>query len=240
MKKLVITSAIVLTLGAELAMAGGYNLGRPGKNIIPIEPPVPAGNCLTYDYVDLNYVYQDFGTQFFDEGKGFSGNFSKSLGRSMFVTGSYERAGYEYDWVDHIVDADTHRYRLGFGAKHSVAKCFDITIQGGGQYYDSEFVNHAAKDFNSWGWYAGPGFRFIVGKRLELFGNAFYSKNEGDHRESMLSQHNAYNPSAEVDDYGWRFTPGMIYYVTENVGLKVAAEFEKEDTSLLFGVRVAY
>jgi len=240
MKKLVITSAMVLALGAELAMAGEFNFGHPGKNIIPIEPADTAGNCLSYDFIDLNYTVTSFGNSFFDDGKGFSVDFSKSLGNFAYVTGEYQRGGYDYDWVDHVVDVNTNRYRLGVGARHSVAKCFDLTLEGGGQYLDAEHHDHPSKDFDSWGWYAGPGFRFMVGKRLEVYGNAFYGKHEGDTREQLLSQNNFYNPSAEVDDYTWRFTPGVVYSVTENLGLKVGAEFEREEVELLFGVRVAY
>lgn len=239
MKKLIITCAITLALGAELAVAGDFNFGHTGKNIIPIDPPVP-GNCLTYDYIDLNYAIQDLGSRYFGEGRGFSGNFSKSLGNKFFVTGEFERAGYEYDWITHIVDADTRRYRLGIGARHSIAKCFDLTLEGGGQYYDSEFVNHPMKDFDSWGWYAGPGFRVMLGKRLEVYGKAFYGKHEGDLREDMISQNNFYDPRAEDDDYSWRFTPGLVYYVTENIGVKAGAEFERDDQSLLLGLRIAY
>lgn len=235
MKKLIIC-AFALAVTVSMAVAGDY--GRSSKGLVPVEPMIPVANCLSYDYVDLQYSSFDYGSAFLLDGSGYGIAFSKSIGSTLFVTGGYQHGNYTYDWVDHLTDVETSRYRLGLGARHTVAKCFDLTFEAGGQHMDSEYEPvYSDHDYDSWGYYFGPGFRTMVGK-WEFFANAFYSKHEGDFREEYLSHQTPIYD--RVDDYTWRFNPGIIYHFTENLGVKVAAEFDRQDTEWIFGVRFNY
>lgn len=221
MKKIVTTLAMISLFGVGLATAGDADYIDAGKNIISVTPP-PAP-CFSYDFFDLNYVFQDFDNRRAEGGQAWGLNFSKSLGDVFYVTGAYDRAKWSADYSNYnqYTNVRSDRYRFGVGARYSVLSCLDLTFEGGGSYQDYRFESWPAENnFDRWGWYAGPGIRGRLGKNVEFYGNAFYSAQEGL--------------------YGWRFTPGIILNVTEAIGLKMGAEFENEVNSLLLGVRLYY
>jgi len=237
MKKVITFCAFALAMGGGFASAGDFFGSQSGKGIVLVQPPLEQA-CFSYDYLDFHYLNLDLGSSWLIGGQGFSVGISKSIGERFFLTGSYQESVYDYDWINHIVEVDQKRYRFGAGFRHTVARCFDLTFEGGAQHLDASYEQkYWDHDYDSWGYYVGPGFRAMVGK-FEFFAHAFYGKHEGDMREEYLSHHTPIYD--RVDDYFWRFTPGVIYHVTENVGLKVAAEYERHDTEWLFGLRVAY
>ena len=73
------------------------------------------------------------------------------------------------------------------------------------------------------------------GGRFEFFAKAFYQKLEGDLSHEFLSHHT--NAHGRVDDYGWVFSPGMIFHLTDHLGFKLAGEFEEHQSSLILGAR---
>jgi len=215
-------AAILLTLvlAASFSIAGESVHRHSGKNIIGITPP--HANCFSYDYIDLNYIFQDFENRRVEGGDAWGINFSKSLGNTFYLTGSYENADYEGDlhYYNQFSGISTDRTRLGLGVHRTLFNCVDLTFEGGASYQETKYEVCPINNHEAWGWYVGPGIRAKVGKNVEFYGNAFYSGEEGD--------------------YGWRFTPGFILNVTEMVGLKFGGEFESDVNSLLLGVRVNY
>lgn len=236
MKKSVLLLVAVSLLAGGASIAGDWR--SPAKNLIPLAPPPAMENCLSYDFIDLEYQYTDFGSIHFDEGHGYGVGFSKSIGNLVYFTGSFADGGYEYNWDGHRLDVDTRKYRLGAGVRAPIAKCIDLTFEGGGEHYDAEYGGYYSDhDYDSWGYYFGPGIRARAG-RLEAFAKVFYFSREGDYRNEYLSHHSAYH--GRVDDYGWLFSPGFIFHVTDNFGVKIAAEIDEWDSTLIVGGRYEF
>ena len=232
MKKQLICLALASLLTSGIADAGDW-FGS-GKGLAPLAPPA-VHDCLSYDFVDLEYIHTDFGSGYFGDGDGYGIGFSKSIGDVLFLTGSFASGGYDYDWVNHIVPVDTNRYRLGAGARVGLAECVDLVFEGGAQHLDAEYGGgYSDHDYDSWGWYMGTGIRARTG-RLEWYAKVFYTANEGDYSQEYLSHHTT--NYGRVDDYGWVYTPGVIYHLTDNVGLKFGMEIDEDDTSYLAGLR---
>ena len=226
-------TAAIAILSGGLSIAGDW--GNLAKNLTPLAPPPVQEHCLSYDYVDLEYIYTDYESTFFSEGHGYGVGFSKSIGSSLFFTGSFAEGSYDYNWVNHVLNVDTHRYRLGAGARVPLAECVELTFEGGAEHLEAEYGDYYSyKDYDSWGYYVGPGIRARSG-RFEFFAKAFYIGREGDYSQRYLSQHVAHH--GRVDDYGWVFTPGLIFHVTESFGLKLAAEFDENATAFTVGGR---
>ncbi|MEM9016830.1 MAG: hypothetical protein AAGC68_07430 [Verrucomicrobiota bacterium] len=232
MKKHLLRFAIALFLTSGVAHAGDW--GNLGKGMAPVVPHV---DCLSYDYVDLEYIYTDYGTPKFDDGHGYGIGFSKSLGSAFFLTGSFSDSGYDYDWDGHIVDVDTRRYRMGLGTNIPLAKCVDFTFEGGFDHLDAEYTYHPDHDYDSWAYYFGPGIRARAGA-FEVYAKIFYFSREGDLSQYYLSQHTFSH--GRVDEDGWLFTPGIIYHFTDSFGLKVGAEIDQYNTAFLLGARFHY
>lgn len=224
----------VLVLFFVFPEAGAGDLTIPAKDLVPTAAPVPEGNCLSYDFIDLEYGITDFGTSYYGEGDSWGVGFMKSLGPIFYLTGSYGEGGYEFDACCALLDVDTDRYRLGLGARRSIAQCVDLTFEGGFDHRDSEYPGYPQLDYDSWGYYVGPGIRARAG-RFEVFGNAFYTSREGDYSQRYL----AWQTSAALseNEAGWIFNPGVIYHLTEHWGLKAAAEVGELDTAFTFGAR---
>jgi len=232
MKKLQFPLILAALLPVGTVLAGDWRMSS--KGLAPLAPPEPHVSSLSYDYLDFHYRFDDHDTPFFEDGYAYGIGFSKSLGSRFFLTGAFEDGGYDYDWVHHIVNVDTKRYRLGLGVRHQLSKHVDLTLEGGAEHLEAEFTNHADHDYDSWGYYVGPGVRGRYG-RFEFFAKAFYQKHEGDLSHEFLSQHT--NAHGRVDDYGWVFSPGMIFHVTDHLGFKLAGELEEHQSSLLLGAR---
>ncbi len=227
---------------ASFFLPGALNAGDwgdLGKGIAPLAAPTSDCNtCLSYDYIDLNYIMNDFGTPYFQDGRGYGISFSKSLGCNFFFTGGFADGSYDYDWVGHIVPVETQRFRLGLGARVSIGECVDLTFEGGAQHLDAEFgAGYADHDYDSWGYYVGPGIRARAG-RLEAYGKLLFTSNEGDLSQYYLSHHTTVH--RRVDQDGWLFTPGIIFHVNDVLALKAGAEIDELDSSFLFGARFHY
>lgn len=233
MKKTVLTLAIASFLAAGMAEAGDWS--RPAKGLAPLAPPVAHGNCLSYDFIDLDYTWDDFGSNLFSNGTSYGVGFSKSLGSLLFVNFAFQDGTYDYDLFGHNINVDTHRYRMGLGVRHEIARCIDLTFEGGMDHLDVENSHHYRdRDYDSWAYYFGPGIRARAG-RFEVYGKALYTNREGDRRNEFVNHH----AHRQYEDYstGWVFTPGMIYHLTESIGLKVAGEFNGTDSALSVGMR---
>lgn len=127
---------------------------------------------------------------------------------------------------------------MGVGTRVSLAECIDLTFEGGARHLDREYESdYSGWDHDSWGWYFGPGIRARMG-RLEVYAKAFYFGHEGDLSQQFLSEHTTYH--GRVDDYGWLFQPGLIYHVSDNLGVKFGLEIDEVDTSYFAGVRLHY
>lgn len=233
MKTTVLTLALASLVTLGTSVAGDWTWNRPAKNLIPLEPPV-VGSCLSYDYVDLEYISTDFGSPFYFDSHNYGIGFSKSLGDTFYVNGGFADGEYTFDWFDHVVPVETRRYRLGLGARKEIGKCIDLTFEGGFEHLDSEYNTDRAKDYDSWSYYFGPGIRARTG-RLEFFAKAYYYGREGDLSQQYLAMNSSYY--GRVNDYGWVFNPGFIFHFTDRLGLKLAAEFEEHDTDYTAGIR---
>lgn len=231
MKKSVIAFTMAI-LAAGVVSAGDFG----GKRLAPLAPPV-CDDCLSYDFIDLEYGVLDFGNDFSDEGDLYGIGFSKSIGSNFFFTGGYANGGYDYDWATEILDVSTHRYRLGLGARVSLAKCVDLTIEGGAEHTDTEYEHSPHLDHDSWAYYVGPGIRARAG-RLEVFAKALFVSREGDLSQQYLSMMTT--DHLGVDEDGWIFNPGLIFHVTDHLGLKLAGEFGENDNLVTGGVRFEF
>lgn len=231
MKKSVITFTMAI-LAAGVVSAGDFGV----KQLAPLDPPT-CNDCLSYDFVDLEYGLLDFGNDFADEGDLYGLGFSKSLGTNLFLTGGYANGGYDYDWGAEQLDVSTHRYRLGLGARVSLAKCVDLTFEGGAEHTDAEYEYHSHLDYDSWSYYVGPGVRARAG-RLEVFAKALFVSREGDLSQQYLSMMTT--DHLGIDEDGWIFNPGLIFHVTDHLGLKLAGEFGENDNLVTGGVRFEF
>ena len=232
------TMIAISVLVAGVANAGDW--ARPAKNRVPLSPPSMDGSCLSYDYLDLEYGNNDYGNGFFHNGESFGGGFSKSIGSTFFLNGSFADSSYDYDWVGHIVGVDTRRYRLGLGAHREIAKCVDLTFEGGADYLEAEYGSgYTDHDYDSWSYYAGPGIRARAG-RFEMFAKVFYVTSEGDATREYLAHHNCTCTDVSLSDDRWVFNPGFIFHVSDTFGVKVAAELDEHDTTFTFGGRLHF
>lgn len=244
-------------LGASAVVAGDWSPAA----IAPLPPLHLEESCLSYDFIDLQYINTDFGSGYFSHGHGYGIGFSKSIGgRSVrmshmspttgkapvapimsrttsdfFVTGSYSFGEFDDYFCGCNDMAENHKYRLGAGYRRSIGDCVDFTFEGGGEFLDSNYQKNRSRSFDSWGYYIGPGIRARAG-RFEMFANAYYFHREGDYSQNHIWPQFR-SGGYSHDPYGWRFTTGFIYHFTENFGLKVAAEIEDYDSALLVGGR---
>ncbi len=222
MKKIVIAFTLAF-LAAGVIKAGDTPVVSSGKTVTAVEP----GSCLTYDYIDLDYGVADNDNAFLGGGERWGINFSKSLSSNLFLTGGYTNTGFDYIWNNQVFDFDSDRYSLGLGAHMSLADCVDLTFEGGGDYRDAEFGGNGAFDYDSWGYYVGPGIRARAG-RFEAYAKVFYTGREG-----VLNQFG-------IDNDGWVFKPGMLFHLTDHLALKVAADVTELDSAVTVGARINF
>lgn len=223
---------------APLTVAAGDWRMNSAKSLAPLAPPVSHGNCLSYDYLDLGLVRTDFGSSYLRDSDGYGVGFSKSLGEHLFFVFDFADGEFDYDWYDHVVPVETQSYRLGLGARFGIAECVDLTLEGGARHVDTEFgPGYEYKDYDSWSWYFGPGVRAKMG-RFEVYAKIFYTGTEGDAFQEYLSHHTTFH--GRVDSNGWLFQPGLVYHVTDNLGVKFGIELDEIDTSYFAGVRLHY
>ena len=233
-KTLSLYIAVLLVTGGNI-VAGDW--GPSPKELVPLASPVAEGNCLTYDFLDLEYGITEFGSSYYTDGDFHGVGFSKSLGSSLFFTGGYADGGYTLNGLAKDSSVTTQRYRLGLGARHSIARCVDLTFEGGMEHTDAEYGGCDCLNYDSWSYYVGPGIRARSG-RLEMFAKALYTGREGDMSQTYLGFLTTESLSADED--GWLFSPGLVYHVTENLGIKVAAEIGELDTAVTFGIRLEF
>ncbi|MCP5539946.1 MAG: DUF481 domain-containing protein [Akkermansiaceae bacterium] len=218
--KSTILSLLALSL-APLASAGDYAGGKDfvassgGKDVVDSAKQVCActESCLTYDFFDVQYLYSDYDG--LDTGHGVGLNLSKSLIGQLYLTATAE-------WSDTGiwgVDADSWGLTAGLGYYMPVNDRLHLNLEAGGLY--SNFDSDEYSD-DKWGGYVGPGFRYCVTDNVELFGNAYWVLCEGGENT-------------------WDFNAGVIYDLTDTVGLKFSGVVDEHgDYSLLAGVRLYY
>lgn len=216
-------SAFIITL--TLLSAAIATAGEPAAKA-PIALPAPP--CLTYDYIDLDYGITDHGNSFLDDrGDRYGISFSKSLGEVFFLTGGYTNASVDYLYYNQYDEIESHRYTIGLGAHFSLSECVDLTIEGGADHRDARFDYNSQFNYDSWGYYVGPGIRARAG-RFEGFAKVFYVGREG-----ALAQYGA-------DFDGWLFQPGVLFHLTDHLALKVAADLGQHNSAVTFGARVHF
>ncbi|MDF1850198.1 MAG: hypothetical protein P1U85_05135 [Verrucomicrobiales bacterium] len=230
MKKQLICFAVASLLLPGVSFAGDWHTS--GKGLAPLAPPVQE-SCLSYDFIDLEYVHSAYDAGYIDDGQGFGFGFSKSLGHNFFLTGGFNGGSFDYNWAPHIGSVDTRAFRLGLGTHVALAKCVDLTFEGGATHVDAEFQNiHPVVEYDSWGYYVGPGLRARSG-RLEVYAKALYFDRSGD----GIPGHPYTSPNGAFAGHGWLFTPGMIFHLNEVFGIKVGGEFGEDTSNLLVGGR---
>lgn len=223
------TTPLIIAITACLAVPAfaGTPVAAPAPAKAPIECH-SADPCLSYDFIDLDYGIGSHDNAFFDDnGHQFGVAFSKSLGETFFLTGSYTNAGFDYLFNNQYLDFTSHRLTLGLGAHFSLAECLDLTLEGGASYRDNQFTGNANFDYDSWGYYVGPGLRARVG-RLEGFAKVFYFDREG-----VLGL-------SGVDVDGWVFQPGVLFHLTDTVAFKVAGDIGENFSAATFGLRLHF
>ncbi len=124
---------------------------------------------------------------------------------------------------------------MGLGVRHQIARCVDLTFEGGFDHLDAEYGRgYTDRDFDSWAYYFGPGIRARA-RRFEFFAKALYTDREGDKRQQYLSEDSVYLEHAY--DANWIFTPGVILHLNERIGFQIAGEFDGDDSALTLGAR---
>ncbi|HQW27985.1 MAG: hypothetical protein KA152_14325 [Verrucomicrobiales bacterium] len=236
MKKVTLLLTLFALVSAGSGLAGEWS--PPSKGPVPLPPPSFDENCLSYDFIDLDYINRDFGSQYFSKGQGYGAGFSKSISSSLYINGSYSFGEFEDVWCGCFDVAETHKYRLGAGVRKSIADCVDLTFEGGAEYLDTDYATKLDRGSDSWGYYVGPGIRARAG-RFEMFANSNFYHREGDYSQNHIDQQFR-STGYSNDPYGWRISTGFIYHVSERFGVKVAGEFEKYDSALLLGGRFMF
>lgn len=227
MKNLFLLIALVSL--SPIAAFGGPILASAAKAPIrDCKAPVECHPCLSYDFIDLEYGITDFSNPFLnDDAESLGVSFSKSLGEVLFLTGGYTNTD-----TDHLFglggsDLEVHQYTLGLGAHFSLAKCVDLTLEGGFDHRDFSSDGGGLRSFDSWGYYVGPGIRARSG-RLEGFAKVFYVGREG-----VPALYN-------FDSDGWVFNPGVLYHLTDHLALKVDADLGEDYSTVNFGARIHF
>ncbi len=228
-------TALLLALAALFAGTGHAGDWASAKKPVPLASPTYEGNCLSYDFIDLDYGIYDFGTPYMSDGDFWGVGFSKSIGQSLYLTGGYADGSYDFHDKCGPIGVDTRRFRMGLGTRHTIAKCVDLTFEGGADHIDAEYGNgKSCYDYDSWGYYVGPGIRARAG-RFEMFAKALYTGREGDYSQKYLACRTS--AALGVDEDGWLFSPGFLYHFTDYLAFKFAAEIGELDTAFTFGAR---
>ncbi len=234
--------ALLLTISLLLVTIGGVRAGDwsfSGKSPAPLAGPITPENCLSYDYINVGYGIDSFDTPYMYDGDFWSVGFSKSLGSAFFLTGSYSSGSHDFYQLCGCgeVGVDTHRYRMGLGARKHLTSCIDLTFEGGFDHVDARFDAKPWYNHDSWGYYFGPGIRARAG-RFEMFAKALYTGREGDYEQELLR--NQTNAGLGSSWNGWLFCPGVLYHLTDSVALEVSAEISTLDSAVLFGARYMF
>lgn len=233
MKKQLICFVLTSLLLVGVSAAGDWH--TPGKALAPLAPPVTE-NCLSYDFVDLEYIRNGYDVGYLDNGEGFGFGFSKSVGHNFYFNGGFRGGNFDYNWAPYIGSVETRAFRFGVGTHVSLAKCVDLTLEGGVTHIDAELENvYPVAEYDSWGYYVGPGLRARSG-RLEFYANVFYFGRSGD----GIPGHPYTAPNGAFAGQGWLFTPGVIFHLNEVFGIKVGGEFGEDTTNLLVGGRLHF
>lgn len=206
-----ILNRVALLGSLALLTASPVVAGSGGK--VVATTPAPVEECFTYDFLDVQYIYTSF--DHLDDGHGVGANLSKSLGGNVYLTasGSWTSTGTDAG------DADLYGASAGLGYFFPISSRFHLTVEGGGLYGGSDGFGEG--DDDSWGFFAGPGFRYCFNPGLELFANAYYVRFEDGFDQ-------------------WEFNAGLIADITENVAFKVAGLLNENDQSVLVGLRFYY
>lgn len=216
MKKSVLCSLAVLSLAATSyadSYAGGKAWGTSGKSVVTGKGPVvQAEPCLTYDFLDLQYLYTDYDG--LDEGNGVAVNFSKGLFGQVYLTATADWIGTEI----YGYDADAYGATVGLGYYIPVSDRFHLNIEASLLYSGLETP---WGDSDEWGGAVGPGFRYCLTQDLELFGNAYYTFYESGYD-------------------AWDFNAGVVWKASDLVGLKFSGVFSEDGHALLGGIRIFY
>lgn len=234
MKTATVISLFVFSFAGGKVLAGDWSPFNDPKAPAPL---APVENCLSYDFVDLSYGIYDFGTPYFYDGDFYEVGFSKSISEHWYLTGSFADGNYLFDCGCDINEVSTRRYRMGVGARKQIASCVDLTFEGGAEHTDAEYSPFPEREYDSWGYYVGPGIRARWG-RFEAFAKALYTGREGDRSQEYLGWRTA--DALSPDEDGWLFTPGMLFHFTDSLSLKIAAEFGELDNAYTFGARYEF
>ncbi len=202
-------------LAALAILAAGLSptfAGSGAKEVVPAAPMVEE-ECLSYDFIDVQYVYTGFDT--LDDGHGAAVNLSKSLVGNVYFTASG-------DWTSSSIDnadVDLVGATAGLGYAMPVSKCFHLNLEAGGIY--SYFDGPWGYDDETWGGYVGPGFRYCVTNGIELFANVYYVFFE------------------EGEDL-FETNVGVVANITDSLAVKVAGLFNEDDQAVMAGLRFYY
>jgi hypothetical protein len=149
MKKIVLTSALLLSFGS-----------------------VQAADSLSWDSVALSYESADFDGE---ELSGFGLAGSKLVGENIFIEGSYRSVSDDVDIFGSEVDLELYRMSLGLGYRHAISTTTDFF--GVVSYEDIEADaslqgNSASESENGYG--LNVGLRSLVLENVELKGSIGY------------------------------------------------------------------
>ncbi|MBL9150983.1 MAG: hypothetical protein JNK37_00775 [Verrucomicrobiales bacterium] len=198
--------AALALIGAVPAFAGS------GGKVVSV-PAAPSESCLTYDFFDVQYIYTAF--DHLDDGHGAGANLSKSLFGNVYLTASGSWTSTGTDWSG---DADLYGASAGLGYYIPLSDRFHLNVEAGGLYGGSDGLGD---DDESWGFFAGPGFRYCLNPGLELFSNVYYNRFEDGFDQ-------------------WNVNVGLIADITDTVAFKLAGLLNEDDQSVLVGLRFYY
>lgn len=230
-KNLCRAAALAIFLNGT-ASAGEW--GDLGKSIAPLAAPIDD-NCLSYNFINLAYINTGFGNPYLSNGNGFGVGASMLVTNNIFLSANYAYGSFDDAWCGCFDVGDIHRYRFGPGLRVPIARCVDFTFDGGAEYNSMRWDRKTERNFDSWGYFFGPGIRARAG-RLEGFTALHYYGREGDFSQNYI------DPRFRSGDYragynGWRFVTGLVYHLNDRFGLLFGCEVERLDNFFLAGTR---
>lgn len=214
MKKSLLLGAMILLGSAVSQVHAG-----PAKGPVAAAPaPAPAAvPMFTYDFLDVQYIYTNFDSPWFDDAHGAGANLSKGLGGPLYLTGSFAWSDTEADYEP----VDLYGASGGLGVYCPVVDRLHVNLEGGALWSKEDYDYYSEDD---WGYFVGPGVRFAICQGFELFANVYYTDfgGEGD------------------DTDGIDVNVGAVYDISQYFGIKVGGLFGEDENSAFVGGRIYY
>ncbi len=174
------------------------------------------GPALSFSNLELGYEQRYFDLEGVDDGNGFHAGFSLAPIPILYVAGDFKYSSAQSIFNDDDISfIDT---KLGLGARVTLLDTLSVYLEGGGAYGKMEGRPSAAYD--GFGYYIEPGVK------LGLFGRVEFS----------VAADFTYLQSETI--LGGK--AGMMFGITDNLGLTLEGGFSDHTDFLGIGLRIAW